>query len=95
MKPLLLTNKELLKYQISTGFKCLFLDSPIENNKASSEGEVMDVFRTYGISSIYQQCLYIIAEDIKTLQISLPKHFKLKLKGRSPRHHEYSLKVQV
>lgn len=62
MKPLLLTNKELLKYQISTGFKCFFLESAIENNKAFSVGEAMDVFRTYGISSIYLTYLNICAD---------------------------------
>lgn len=62
MKPLLLTNKELLKYQISTGFKCLLLESPVENNKASSEGEAMDVFRIYAISSIYLTYLKICAD---------------------------------
>lgn len=62
MKPLLLTNKELLKYRISTVFKCFFLESPIENNKAFSVGEAMDVFRTYGISSIYLTYLKLCAD---------------------------------
>lgn len=53
MKPLLLINKELIKYQISTVFKCFFLESPIENNKTSEEEEAMDVFRTYGIYLTY------------------------------------------
>lgn len=51
MKPLLLTKKELLKYRISTVFKCFFLESPIENNKAFSVGEAMDVFRTLALAA--------------------------------------------
>lgn len=64
MKPLLLTNKELLKYQISIILKCLVLESYMENSKVFSRGGTMDVFRTYGNSSIYLTYLkYVLVSN--------------------------------
>lgn len=66
MKPLLLTNKELLKYQISIVLKCLVLESSIENNKVffGGRGQAMDAFRTYGNSSIYLTYLkYVLVSN--------------------------------